>query len=250
MRVLRSTVCFACAVVAFLSFARSAAAGGLQEMRPPHALHLHRPKAAVSGPASARTTAGGRARAAGTRGFSLRPERYVRSAASSAQPIAARNDLSGEQAAGPAGATDLAPQVQPRETHDACFLPRSSDVTGDIGIHEMAWAGAEADELWVVNTRFSCLCTLDPAYSFVPQWQPPFITALAAEDRCHLNGLAIVDGCPRYVTALGRTDVRNGWRAGKARGGVLMSVPDGMVDFQTAVAALASVGQRRCSATG
>jgi len=123
-------------------------------------------------------------------------------------------------------APDLAPQVEPRGTHDACFLPRSSHVTGDIGIHEMAWAGRDAGELWIVNTRFSCLCSLDPAFSFVPQWRPPFITALAAEDRCHLNGLAIVDGRPRYVTALGRTDVRGGWRAGKARDGVLMSVPD------------------------
>ena len=58
----------------------------------------------------------------------------------------------------------------------------------------------------MVNTRFSCLCTLHPDYSFVPRWRPPFITALAAEDRCHLNGLAIVDGRPRYVTALGETD--------------------------------------------
>ncbi len=75
-------------------------------------------------------------------------------------------------------------------SHDACFVPRSCHVTGDIRVHDMACAG---DELWAVNTRFSCLCTLDPDYSFVPRWRPPFVTALAAEDRCHLNGLAIVD---------------------------------------------------------
>jgi uncharacterized protein (TIGR03032 family) len=59
----------------------------------------------------------------------------------------------------------------------------------------MAWAG---DDVWIVNTRFSCLCTLDPDYSFVPRWRPPFITALAAEDRCHLNGLAVAgfQSCP------------------------------------------------------
>ncbi len=100
-------------------------------------------------------------------------------------------------------APDIAPQVEPAGQHDACFVPRSSHVTGDIGVHELALAG---DELWMVNTRFSCLCTLDPAYSFVPRWRPPFVTALAAEDRCHLNGLAIVDGRPTYVTALGETD--------------------------------------------
>src|SRR5262245_29826403 len=97
----------------------------------------------------------------------------------------------------------LAPRVEPAGRPDACFVPRSAHVTGDICVHELAWAG---DELWVVNTRFSCLCTLDPASSFVPRWRPPFISALSADDRCHLNGLALVDGRPKYVTALGASD--------------------------------------------
>jgi uncharacterized protein (TIGR03032 family) len=119
-------------------------------------------------------------------------------------------------------APDIAPRIEPVGQHDACYLPRSSHVTGDIAIHEMAWAG---DELWIVNTRFSCLCTLHPDYSFVPRWRPPFITALAAEDRCHLNGLVLKDGRPKYVTALGDTDMRDGWRANKPQGGILMDVP-------------------------
>jgi len=121
-------------------------------------------------------------------------------------------------------APDIAPRVEPVGQHDACFLPRSCHVTGDIGVHELAWVG---EELWVVNTRFSCLCTLHPDYSFVPRWRPPFITALAAEDRCHLNGLAIVDGRPKYVTALGETDTAGGWRANKPQGGCLMDVSSG-----------------------
>jgi uncharacterized protein (TIGR03032 family) len=123
-------------------------------------------------------------------------------------------------------APDIAPRIEPLGQHDACFLPRSCHITGDIGIHELAWAG---DELWIVNTRFSCLCTLDPGYSFVPRWRPPFITALAAEDRCHLNGIALVDGRPEYVTALGETDAANGWRAGKPQGGCLMEIGSGEV---------------------
>jgi uncharacterized protein (TIGR03032 family) len=121
-------------------------------------------------------------------------------------------------------APDIAPQVEPAGQHDACFLPRSCHMTGDIGVHEMAWA---TEELWVVNTRFSCLCTLHPDFSFVPRWRPPFITALAAEDRCHLNGLAIVDGRPKYVTALGETDTAGAWRANKPQGGCLMDVSNG-----------------------
>src|SRR5215831_5704195 len=119
-------------------------------------------------------------------------------------------------------APDIAARVEPAGQHDACYLPRSCHVTGDIAVHEMAWAG---DELWIVNTRFSCLCTLDPDYSFVPRWRPPFITALAAEDRCHLNGLVLEDGRPKYITALGDTDTRDGWRANKPQGGILMDVP-------------------------
>jgi uncharacterized protein (TIGR03032 family) len=118
-------------------------------------------------------------------------------------------------------APDIAPRVEPAGLHDACFLPRSCHVTGDIRVHELAWAG---DELWVVNTRFSCLCTLHPDYSFVPRWRPPFVTALAAEDRCHLNGLAVVDGAVRYATALGETDVKDGWRPAKGHGGCLIDV--------------------------
>ena len=123
-------------------------------------------------------------------------------------------------------APDIAPRVEPAGQHDACFLPRSCHVTGDIGVHEIAWS---ADELWIVNTRFSCLCTLDPDYSFVPRWRPPFITALAAEDRCHLNGLAMVDGRPKYVTALGETDTQDGWRANKPHGGCLIDVSSGEI---------------------
>ncbi len=121
---------------------------------------------------------------------------------------------------------EVAAVHEPAGKHDACYLPRSVHFTGDILVHEMALAGPE---LWIANTRFSCLCTLDSTHSFVPRWAPPFITALAAEDRCHLNGFCLVDDKPAYVTALGQTDAARGWRANKRNGGVLMSVPDGSV---------------------
>jgi uncharacterized protein (TIGR03032 family) len=120
----------------------------------------------------------------------------------------------------------VAARRDPPGKHDACFLPRRSHTTGDIQIHEMAWAG---DELWFVNTRFSCLCTRDDRHSFVPRWRPPFITALAPQDRCHLNGLAVVDGLPRLATALGASDALAGWRDRKRDGGVLIDIPSGEV---------------------
>jgi uncharacterized protein (TIGR03032 family) len=83
--------------------------------------------------------------------------------------------------------------------------------------------------LWFVNTRFSCLCTRSPIHSFVPRWRPPFISALAPEDRCHLNGLCMAQGRPAFVTALGTTDTPGGWRADKKSGGVLLDVASGEV---------------------
>lgn len=119
---------------------------------------------------------------------------------------------------------EVARKLDPPDKHDAAFLPRHAISTGQIAIHEVAWAG---EELWLVNTRFSCLCTLDRRYSFVPRWRPKFVTGLAPEDRCHLNGLSLRDGRPRYVTALGETDGAAGWRENKARGGCLIDVESG-----------------------
>jgi len=116
----------------------------------------------------------------------------------------------------------VAQKLEPVGKHDACYLPRRIHVTGDIDIHEMAYD--RDNELWVVNTRFCCLCTLDAAHSFHPRWRPPFVSAFAPEDRCHLNGLGLVEGRPKYVTALGETDSAGGWRANKASGGILMDI--------------------------
>jgi uncharacterized protein (TIGR03032 family) len=120
----------------------------------------------------------------------------------------------------------VARRLEPAGRYDSCFLPRRGHCTGDIQIHEMAWGGAD---LWFVNTRFSCLCSLDRIHSFVPRWTPPFITELAPEDRCHLNGMCLVEGRPAFVTALGETDMKGGWRANKKEGGVLVEVETGRV---------------------
>ena len=87
-------------------------------------------------------------------------------------------------------------KLDPPGKHDAVFLPRSIHFSGDVRIHEIGWIG---EEIWAVNTRFSCLCTFDRASSFVPRWRPPFVTALAAEDRCHL---VVGDGGHRFYADL------------------------------------------------
>lgn len=119
----------------------------------------------------------------------------------------------------------LAP-TYPRQpaTYDALFVPRSVHFVGALAVHDMVFTD---QGLVGVNTLFSCLFQLDPRFSFRPVWKPPFVSTLAPEDRCHLNGLAAVGREIRYATALGRSDTAGGWRAGKERGGILMHVPSG-----------------------
>jgi hypothetical protein len=148
-------------------------------------------------------------------------------------------------------APDIASRLLPEGKHDACFLPRGCHTTGNIALSDLAWATdvggrdfQKPDDLWFVNTRFSCLCTRDVRYSFVSRWQPPFISALAPEDRCHLSGFCQVPPAPDtpiwssetldstgfatdpvpqwYVTAFGQADTPEGWRADMRTGGILM----------------------------
>jgi uncharacterized protein (TIGR03032 family) len=117
---------------------------------------------------------------------------------------------------------EISKRKQPPNNNDACYVHQYTHITGDIDIHEMAWG--KDNQLWFLNTKFSTLCTLDLDHSFVPKWRPRFVTALSPEDRCHLNGLAMVDGKPRYVTALGETDSNEGWRQNKASGGIMIDL--------------------------
>jgi uncharacterized protein (TIGR03032 family) len=105
---------------------------------------------------------------------------------------------------------------------DAVLVPRNAQTTGDVDIHEVAVD--RAGRVVFVNTKYSCLATLDLVRSFRPIWKPPFISKLAPEDRCHLNGMAMLDGEPKYVTAVSRSDVLNGWRERRHEGGVLVDV--------------------------
>jgi uncharacterized protein (TIGR03032 family) len=121
----------------------------------------------------------------------------------------------------------VAAKLQDPPRHDAVYLARRGHITGAIDIHEMAFDAQ--GELWFVNTLFSCLCTLDDRSSFVPRWRPPFVSHYAPEDRCHLNGLAMRDGRPHYLTALGETNTPQGWRVNKRDGGILIDMAENRV---------------------
>ncbi|WP_420606489.1 TIGR03032 family protein [Novosphingopyxis sp.] len=105
---------------------------------------------------------------------------------------------------------------------DAVFVPRNAQTTGDVDVHELGVDNK--GRVVFVNTKYSCLARLDLRHSFAPIWQPPFISKLAPEDRCHLNGLAMANGEPKFVSAVSRTDLVNGWRERRDRGGVIIDV--------------------------
>lgn len=112
------------------------------------------------------------------------------------------------------------------ERVDACFITRSSHYSGMINIHDIDWGD---EGLWAVNSSFSCLCTVEPDSSFVPRWKPHFISELVPEDRCHLNGMALRDGKPAYVTTFSKFNEKAQWRKGEKFDGTLMSVEENRI---------------------
>jgi uncharacterized protein (TIGR03032 family) len=111
--------------------------------------------------------------------------------------------------------------------YDRLYVPRIGYTTGDLDIHDIV---VEASGRVVfVNTKFGCLATLHQRDSFTPLWRPPFVTKLAAEDRCHLNGLSLQDGQVRYVTVVSTSDVADGWRDRRRDGGCVLEVPSGKI---------------------
>jgi uncharacterized protein (TIGR03032 family) len=118
----------------------------------------------------------------------------------------------------------LAPHERANKQFDRLYVPRNAQTTGDIDVHEISVD--RAGRVIFVNTKFSCLATMSVTHGFKPIWKPPFISRLAAEDRCHLNGLAMDEGAPAYVTAVSRSDMINGWRDRRHEGGVLIDVRD------------------------
>lgn len=107
---------------------------------------------------------------------------------------------------------------------DRLYVPRAAQTTGDIDLHEIAID--RAGRVIMVASKYSCLAIPSRVHGFTPIWKPSFISRLAAEDRCHLNGLALADGVPAYVTAVARSDIAEGWRDRRTDGGLLIDLSD------------------------
>ncbi|MEL6929468.1 MAG: TIGR03032 family protein [Cyanobacteria bacterium J06600_6] len=124
---------------------------------------------------------------------------------------------------------NILPPGQQQDGYDCLYVPQMSYITGDLDIHDLT-VNQEQQPIFV-NTLFNCLATVSSTYSFVPIWKPSFISCLAAEDRCHLNGMAMVDGKPKYVTSVSRSDVADGWRDQRTDGGCVIDVERNEIVF-------------------
>jgi uncharacterized protein (TIGR03032 family) len=114
------------------------------------------------------------------------------------------------------------PPGQSANGFDRLYVPQLAYTTGDVDVHDIALDLQRRPVF--MNTLFSCLAAPSETHSFRPLWKPSFISRLAAEDRCHLNGLAMENGVPRYATAVSTTDVHEGWREHRQVGGVLIDI--------------------------
>lgn len=124
-------------------------------------------------------------------------------------------------------ANPLEPHEKINGRFDSCFVPRSVDVTGELDAHDVGIC-ADGSAIFV-STRLNSLVAPDRRHSFRKVWSPSFISGLVDEDRCHLNGLAMRDGKPAYVTAVSKSDTIDGWRDRRANGGVVINVESGEI---------------------
>jgi uncharacterized protein (TIGR03032 family) len=111
--------------------------------------------------------------------------------------------------------------------YDFLYIPQSSYVTGDLDIHDLVVDNS--GKLIFANTLFNCLSTVSNTHSFTPLWQPEFISQLVAEDRCHLNGIALQEGKVRFVTVVGQTDQASGWRDRRHDGGCVIDITNNQI---------------------
>jgi uncharacterized protein (TIGR03032 family) len=109
---------------------------------------------------------------------------------------------------------------------DLAYAQRATYNTGILDVHDLEFGDGV---IWGVNTLLSCLAVYDINFSFRAKWKPPFIDKLVPEDYCHLNGMAMENGLPKFVTALSQTSTKQGWRKDKMNSGVLMNVPEGEI---------------------
>jgi uncharacterized protein (TIGR03032 family) len=106
------------------------------------------------------------------------------------------------------------------------FSARQSRYTPGFSSPDLAWG---TDGLWIANPAFSCLSTLTNDGRLLNLWKPGFTSEFSEEDQCRINGVAMENGTPRYVTAMAEWNTVGDWRKPVLNPGVIIHVPGGEV---------------------
>lgn len=118
--------------------------------------------------------------------------------------------------------TNILPEGELYQDFDKLYSPQVSYITGELNTHDIA---VDQDgRLLFINSAFNCLSTTSTERSFEVLWKPDFISQLVPEDRCHLNGLAMHNGRPKYVSLFAASDVVDGWRPLRQDGGLIIDI--------------------------
>ncbi len=110
--------------------------------------------------------------------------------------------------------------------YDRIYIPQKAYTTGKIDIHDIV---VDDDQPYFINTLFNCIATISDNHSFKPVWKPNFISKLVPEDRCHLNGLALKEGKAKYVTVVGKSNIKDGWRSLRQDGGFIIDIENDQI---------------------
>lgn len=106
---------------------------------------------------------------------------------------------------------------------DKTFMPRVSHITNDVDGHDITVD--ENGEVYFISATYCTICKPSETHSFEVFWKPPWISKVAREDRCHLNGLCNKDGKIKYASSVSQTNIRSGWREKNRKGlGVVIDV--------------------------
>ena len=96
------------------------------------------------------------------------------------------------------------------------LLPQACFYTGFVNCHDVAQL--PGGDIIYASTLFNCVAKAALISNFEPVWAPPFIKELVPEDRCHVNGLAVDNGKLRFVSVLGESAKKGGWRDDLSQG--------------------------------
>lgn len=111
---------------------------------------------------------------------------------------------------------------QQKSAFDRLYVPQTCYLPGDSEISDMAVD--RNGRLVFIDTASGCIATLGQTHGFKPLWRPQASMSLATDDSYQLNGLALQDGVPAYVTAVSKSDPGDGRSPVSANRGIVIDV--------------------------